>query len=137
MCIEMKLNDIIATSDSINVYNNGTAAVCAKDTQPYIKVLEGWMKLTENVYEMPAFGVSLNDETIKVRDEGLWVEFVFDKHQIHNKMTFEKLLIKVEKLWQGFNIVRYNTQGGYSGRCYYLNLIDGNMAQFYDILINL
>ena len=137
MFIEMKLNDIIASSESINVYNEGKMTAYRPDEMPYNKIVEGWMILTESVREMPAFGVSLNDETIKARNSGLWVEFVFDKQYTHSSMTFEKLLVKVEKEWQGFNIVRYNTQGGYNGRCYFFDLVGNNMSQFYDILVNL
>ena len=132
-----ELNEIIAESESINVYNDGKTVVYGRVETPFNQIVEGWITLCENAREMPAFGVSLNDETIEARKAGLWVEFVFDKQYEHSNMTFEKLLIKVEKEWQGFNIVRFNAKGGYSGRCYFFDLVGNNMLQFYDILINL
>lgn len=131
------LNQIIATSESVNIYNDGQVTVYLKEEPNFCKIMEGWTVLSGNAREMPAFGVSLNNETVKAKNIGLWVEFVFAEQQTHSSMTFEKLLIKVEKQWQGFNIVRYSDKDGYSGRCYYLDLVGKDMSQFYDIIINL
>ena len=133
----LELNEIIASSEYINVYNNGDVTAYKQNETPYNKIVEGWTVLCENARQMPAFGVSLNNETIEAKKVGLWVEFVFDKQYTHSEMTFEKLLVKVEKHWQGFNIFRYNAEGGYIGRCYYFDLVGNNMSQFYDILMNL
>ena len=137
MVIEMELKDIAALAESINVYNNGEITIYGQNEEPYNQIVEGWTVLCKNAHEMPAFGVSLNNETIEARNVGLWVEFVFDETKSHNNMMFEKLLIKVEKEWHGFNIVRYNEKNGYGGRCYFIDLVGKNMSQFYDILANL
>lgn len=137
MSIVMELNELIETSESINVYNDGEVTVYRQNETPYSKIVEGWVGLTKYSREMPAFGVSLNNETLNAMEAGLWVEFVFDKQYTHSNMTFEKLLVKVEKQWQGFNIIRYNSKGGYEGRCYFLDLVGNDMSQFYDILMNL
>ena len=133
----LELNEIIASSEYINVYNNGDVIAYKQNETPYNKIVEGWTVLCENARQMPAFGVSLNNETIEAKKVGLWVEFVFDKKYSHSKMTFEKLLVKVEKGWHGFNIVRFDSQSGYNGRCYFLDLSGNDMSQFYDIIINL
>lgn len=137
MFIQMELCDIVNVSESIIIYNNGEITEYGKNDLPYNQIVEGWKELTKTAREMPAFGVSLDNETVEAMKAGLWVEFVFDKQYSHSAMTFEKLLVRVEKSWQGFNIVRYNTQGGYSGRCYFLDLIGKDMSKFYDILANL
>lgn len=137
MLIEMELNEVIDYSEKINVFKNGETVTYVKGESPYCQIIDGWRSLTENVHEMPAYGVSLNNETIKAMKNGLWVEFVFDKQFWHNEMPFERLLVNAEKDWQGFNIIRYTTQEGYSGRCYYFDLINKNMSEFYDILANL
>ncbi len=137
MFIVEELNDIIETCESINVYNDGLTAVYGADEAPYNNIIEEWILLTENSHEMPAFGVSLNKETTEAMSIGLWVEFVFDKQCAHNEMPFEKLLVKVEKQSQGFNIIRYNSMDGYSGRCFYFDLVDRDMSVFYDVLTNL
>ncbi|MDE7439054.1 MAG: hypothetical protein K2N23_00885 [Clostridia bacterium] len=137
MFIATELNDIIELAESINVYNNGETSVYKQGETPYNQVVEGWVLLTENAHEMPAFGVSLNKQTISAMSTGLWVEFVFNKPYTHNEMPFEKLLVNVEKLSQGFNVIRYNAKGGYSGRCYYFDLVGNDMSHFYDILSDL
>ena len=137
MFIVSELNEIVESSESINVYNDGEVAVYRQGELPYKQIVESWTVLCENAHEMPAFGVSLNNETIKAKEIGLWVEFVFDKQYSHNNMSFEKLLVKVEKEWQGFNIVRYNARDGYNGRCFFLDLGGKNMSEFYNILANL
>ena len=137
MFIMTELNNIIATSEYINLYNDGEVSIYRPQEISFNKIVDGWKIMCKNAHEMPAFGVSLNDETIKARGVGLWIEFVFDKQYSHSEMTFKKLLIKVEKSWQGFNIVRYNAQNGYSGRCYFIDLSGKDMSNFYDILADL
>ena len=69
--------------------------------------------------------------------KGLWVEFSFEKVLECNGMPFEKILVSVLKDSQGVNLIRYNTNCGYDGRCFYLDLIGKNMGNFYDLLLNL
>ena len=137
MFIAAELNEIIEVSNNINVYNNGVISVYGQNDVQYGKIVAGWLALTGDVHEMPAFGVSLDKETRNAMSAGLWVEFVFDKQYVHNEMPFEKLLVKVEKQSQGFNVIRYNAKEGYSGRCYYFDLLGRDMANFYNILCNL
>ena len=47
-------------------------------------------------------------------------------------MDFEGLLIKVEKDWHGFNLIRKNN-GKYDGRCFYLSL-ENSMDELYETL---
>ena len=136
MLIAMELNEIIESAESINIYNNGEMSAYSQGEATFNQIVEGWIVLTENSHEMPAFGVSLNKETTAAMSAGLWVEFVFDKQCTHNDMPFEKLLVKVEKQSQGFNIIRYNAEGGYSGRCFYIDLVGRDMFDFYNILID-
>lgn len=137
MFVATELNEIIESSESINVYNDGQVFVYTNKEAPYKQIVEGWLALTENSHEMPAFGVSLNNYTTEAIRVGLWVEFVFDRQYTHSDMPFEKLLVKVESQSQGFNIIRYSSQGGYDGRCYYFDLLGKDMSSFYDILVNL
>ena len=137
MFIVMELTDLISSADSINVYSDGELTVYKQNEEPYNEIVEGWKLMCQNAHEMPAFGVALNNETIDAKALGLWVEFVFSGQQTHSSMTFEKLLFKIEKEYQGFNIIRYNAEAGYSGRCYFIDLVGNNMAQFYDLVANL
>ena len=133
----MNLSNIVESAESINVYNDGNIISFTEKEKTFDVLVEGWQDLLDNSHEMPAFGVSLNRHTTEEMKKGLWIEFVFEKQIFYNEMPFEKLLVKVEKLWQGFNIIRYNASSGYDGRCYYVDLVGKNMSVFYDILINL
>ena len=133
MQVEMNLSNIVESAESINVYNDGNIISFTEKEKTFDVLVEGWQDLLDNSHEMPAFGVSLNRHTTEEMKKGLWIEFVFEKQIFYNEMPFEKLLVKVEKLWQGFNIIRYNASSGYDGRCYYVDLVGKNMSVFYDI----
>ena len=135
--VVMELNEVFNEAESINVYNDGVKVSYASGGKEFEKVLKGWNTLIDGAHQMPAFGVSLNRETVKQIQSGLWAEFVFDGVKECDGMPFEKLLINVIKDFQGFNIIRYNSNYGYDGRCFYYDLVGRNMADFYDILVNL
>ena len=52
-------------------------------------------------------------------------------------MPFEKLLVQVGKEYYGFNLIRYTSERGYDGRCFYLDLVGKNMNDLYDLLTDL
>lgn len=137
MCISVELDDAVDYSDRINIYNEGVITSYQSGSAPYDKIKCEWKELINGAHIMPAYGVSLNHETLKALESGLWVEFLFDCIYESNGMPYEKLLINVEKNFQGFNIIRYSTEYGYDGRCFYYDLVNKNMSNFYEILINL
>lgn len=102
----------------------------------YDKILNELDKMLENSHEMPAFGVSLDNDTKEAKKTGVWIELKYSETYSHNEMTFDSLLIEVEKDWGGFNIIRGN-KGNYEGRCFYINLNKNNMDNLYDLLISL
>ena len=79
---------------------------------------------------MPAFGVSIDELTREDMKNGLWIELCFDGVQSFEAMDFEGLLIKVEKDFHGFNLIRRNN-GKYDGRCFYLSL-QNSMDKLYE-----
>lgn len=137
MCIETELIDVFDNAEKINISNNGAIIAYNAGENRYNEILVGWKAMIETAHEMPAFGVSLDRETRKAMNSGVWVEFVFGKTYESNGMPYEKLLVNVNRDWQGFNLIRYNAKGGYDGRCFYYDLVGKNMADFSDILLNL
>lgn len=91
--------------------------------------------MLEGSHEMPAFGVSLDNETKEAKKTGVWLELKYSATHSHNEMPFDSLLIEVQKDWTGFNIYRGN-KGIYEGRCFYINLVDNNMDNLYEYIIN-
>ncbi len=135
--IVMEIKDIFTETEKINIYKDGNATTYIADDKPYEEILTGWNSLLDRSHEMPAYGVSLDKETVKAMKNGLWVEFDFGKLTEYNGMPFEKLLVEVDKEFYGFNIIRYTSERGYDGRCFYIDLVNKNMSDFYNILMDI
>lgn len=104
------------------------------NSDEYSKILNELNNMLEDSHEMPAFGVSLDNETKEAKKTGLWIELNYLTINTHNEMPFDSLLIEVQKDWSGFNIYRGN-KGVYEGRCFYIDLTDNNMNNLYELLI--
>ena len=137
MSICIDLDKSFTTAESLNVYNDGELTVIEKDDEKFDGIMVGWSRIVEGAHDMPAFGVSINNLTLKELNHGLWVEFVFGKKYESNGMPYEKLLINVQKDFYGFNLIRYTAESGYDGRCFYYDLVNKNMGDFYDLLLNI
>lgn len=124
-------------STAITVYNDGIKTEYAAGGNEYLKIVSCWNNTVDGAREMPAYGVSLNDCTVAEMSKGIWLEFIYDSRTVVNELYFEKLLIKVEREFGGFNIIRYNGEYGYDGRCFYVDLAGKNMARLYNLLVNL
>ncbi|MDE5943296.1 MAG: hypothetical protein K2H30_03715 [Clostridia bacterium] len=135
MSISVNLDKAFERSEKINVYNEGAIAEYLCGSNQYNKILACWNDMISTAHIMPAFGVSLNDLTSKAIQSGLWVEFDFGQQLESGEMIYEKLLIQVAKGFSGFNLIRYNSVGGYDGRCFYYDLNGKNMDELYDLLL--
>ncbi len=134
--VNVEIKQFCEYAQKIAVYKDGDLCEYT-DGESLNKISAAWGELLKGSYEMPAFGVSLNDETLSAMQSGVWAEFVYDGCYTHDGMPFERLLIEVNESFRGFNIIRYNTDGGYCGRCFYVNLQDGTMSDFYRVLCDL
>ncbi len=137
MVIMEEITEAFGETETILVYNNGAQTAYSAGEEQYNKILACWNEMIGGAHDMPAFGVSLDRYTKEEMKKGLWVEFDFKKVLECNGMPFERLLVEVQKNFQGFNIIRYNADYGYDGRCFYLDLVGKNMDKFHDLLLNL
>lgn len=133
----MQFTEVFNNSSSVIVYKENDSHEFYKGEEVYDEILNEWNELVCDALPMPAFGVSLDQLTREEMKTGNWVEFVFDGRCEFNEMPFERLLVKVEEGSCGFNIVRYLSDEGYSGRCFYLQLNGKNMAQFASFIGNI
>ncbi len=133
MIEEVRLEDISELAKEISVYIDGEKKTYPVGSEKFGEICLAWNDMLVGAHTMPAFGVSLNDDTLSAMQKGVWAEFVFGCAYQCGGMTFEKLLVAVKEEWSGFNIVRYNSESGYEGRCFYYSLC-GNMKNFYDTL---
>ena len=111
--------DTLNGINHINILKCGEVKQINKNQKEYNLIIKNLEKLYQSSYLMPAFGVSLHDETIKFIQSGDWLEIVYNEEQTKNDLPYSSLLIKLESGY-GTNIIRkYN--GKYEGRCLYLS----------------
>lgn len=134
--VRQELFDIMQNASSIVIVNEGVEKTFNKNSEEFNKILQTYNKTIQNGYEMPAFGVSIHENTISSLNSGLHVKFIFLDTQKHGQMEFEELLISINKDHMGFNIIR-KINGKYEGRCYYMNLNEGTTNLLYDVLFAL
>ncbi|MGN0808104.1 MAG: hypothetical protein ACI4MN_06650 [Candidatus Coproplasma sp.] len=134
MVPEIEIKDIARCTDGINVYDEGNCIAYGKDSPKFKKICAVWTGMMEFARQMPAFGVSLNAETIQAVKRNLWLEFTFSQEFCNNGMTFERLLVNVAPDVSGFNVIRFNSKYGYDGRCFYFDLIGSDMSDLYNAI---
>ena len=125
--------DLFSEASMIKVYNNGQIIEMTEEEQNKFDKL--FCDAISNSRQMPAFGVSLHNLTIEEMQYGIWVKFLFNKTIVKSEMSFDELLICVQKDCHGVNVIRGN-KGRYEGRCYYLDL-DKTLDDVYDYLNSL
>lgn len=131
--VSADIYDTINDCQKIETYIDGEKYSFSSESDEYVDVLDEMNDMLNGSHEMPAFGVSLDNETKEAMKSGVWIKLVYNKTYTHNEMTFDTLLIEVQKDWSGFNIYRGN-KGIYEGRCFYINLVDNNMDILYDLV---
>ena len=134
MVTQIKLESITQYAKGINVYIDGKQQTYPVGCEKFVEICAQWNNMLEDARIMPAFGVSLHDETVVRMQRGVWVEWEFDGTYSSDGMTYEKLLVAVRPDWQAFNIVRYTAEQGYYGRCFHYSLSERNMSEFYNLL---
>lgn len=133
---DYRLYDFFTNSNRITLYKNGKNQTYEKSSPEYTAILDSFLETIRDSNEMPAFGVSLHDLTVKSMEQGTWIKFEFPEQMEHSEMPFDALLVNVVANWQGFNIIR-ELDGEYTGRCYYLDLNQGTMQELYDTCENI
>ena len=126
------LPDVFEYATNITISKNGTEYSYFKGDDKFEILLSSLKNITKDSKDMPAFGVSLDNETKQAKLKGVWFELKFKTPLLFNDMPFEALLFQVEKDNSGFNLIRKNN-GAYDGRCFYLNL-DSTMKELYNLI---
>lgn len=127
-----KLTDCFDISSKLIIRINNQQTFLNKGDDKFESIINSLKNTTKHSHEMPAFGVSIDDETRKEIVKGVWIELIFDGTYDYNEMPFESLLIKVDKDDYGFNLIRKNN-GKYEGRCFYISL-NNSMRQLYETI---
>ena len=116
---ENNLIDTLKNIDSFEIFENGKQKKILINDKKFNKIKTSLEDLFSNSKLMPAFGVSLHNETLKEMMKGNWLQINFSNEINISGMLFNALLIKLEKT-NGVNLIRlYNNK--YEGRCIYLD----------------
>ena len=119
---ENSLVDIIDHIESFEVFENGNIRLINNKQEDFLKMKSNLKDLFSSSRLMPAFGVSLHDETLNEIKKDSWLKINFESIVEKSGLPFSSLLFKLEEV-QGFNLIRqYNNK--YEGRCLYLDLDD-------------
>lgn len=116
-----ELTQILQNVESFNIYTNGMKENVKKSSPDFKSIQQNLNKLFMQALIMPAFGVSLHNETLNELKTNTWLEINFDSEQEINELNFSSLLFKLEPTF-GTNLIRkYNNR--YDGRCIYLDFM--------------
>ncbi len=118
MNYEQPINATLKKTSGFVVYSKGNKKEIKKDDANFSILLNKLLNLFDGTRIMPAFGVSLHEETQSALNSGNWLEIKFDTEQAVNGLPFAGLLIRLDNCY-GVNLIR-NYNGNYSGRCIYI-----------------
>ena len=76
-------------AQTVNVYNESVKSEYVYGSAEYRKIMDCWNETVKGAHDMPAFGVSINNLTVKEMQKGVWLEFDFKKQLEHNGMPYE------------------------------------------------
>lgn len=122
--MNMEIDEYLGYINKINVIVNGKRKTYLISDNEFRLILSEMGYILGDCHDMPAFGVSIHNETVNAMKKGVWVEFFFPDTMTHNEMPFDGWLVQVEKDFTGFNIIR-KYQEKYDGRCLYMRLMNG------------
>ncbi|MBQ9795693.1 MAG: hypothetical protein IJW36_01850 [Clostridia bacterium] len=121
-CYQDTMQDCIQEIESFYVFKNEKKIkISNADRSKFNMILKNINEILHQSRLMPAFGVSLHNETLNALEKDTWLQINFNKEMEKNGLLFNSLVFKLE-LTSGINLIRlYN--GKYEGRCFYLDLI--------------
>lgn len=115
------INEYTKNIINFNIYNFGVKENLNKSSPNFNLIVEKLNTIFANARVMPAYCVSLHEETLQELKTDLWLEINFANEQVINDLNFNSLVFKLEDVY-GINLIRlYNNK--YEGRCIYVDFI--------------
>ncbi len=133
MVIFENIQQAFPAAEEIVVCRDGKRSGYQRGGKEYEEIMAVWQATLTGSRQMPAFGVSIHDLTVKEMTKGVWIEFIYNQRCESWEMDFDRLAVNVSASFTGFNVIRH-VDGQYLGRCYYLDLVGRNMSEIYDCL---
>ena len=114
---ENQLAQCIQNVSKIEVLDNNNLK--ALENQSFEATIKNLINLFQSARLMPAFSVSLHNETIDALKEGKWLKLTFLHQQNVNGLLFDGLVFQINET-SGMNLIR-EYEGKFEGRCLYLD----------------
>ena len=103
----------------IELLNDAKVSVFKPDNKYFLKTVSNLKNLFKKARLMPAFGVSLHDDTIQALSEGKWLKVYFSRELEKNGLPFDSIVFEITNVI-GMNLIR-EYDGRYDGRCLYVD----------------
>lgn len=117
---ENNLMDVLDYVESFEVLTDGKKEKIFQNDERFNVLISKLKDLFVNSRLMPAFGVSIHDETLIALEHDQWLQINLKQETKKNGLPFNSLLFKLEEV-QSFNLIRFHNQK-YIGRCLCLDL---------------
>ena len=114
----MTMYNTLEHLESIELIQNGTSHKLSQ--QEFQQTFARLQDLFGEARVMPAFGVSIHEETVNAMQDGEWLKLNYNAEMDKEGLLFTSLLFRLEEC-QGFNLIRLYGER-YDGRCIYLDL---------------
>ena len=114
----MTMYNTLEHLESIELIQNGTSHKL--NQQEFQQTFARLQDLFGEARVMPAFGVSIHEETVNAMQNGEWLKLNYNAEMDKEGLLFTSLLFRLEEC-QGFNLIRLYGER-YDGRCIYLDL---------------
>ena len=96
---ELTINNFFEKAKSITIFKNGKSRIFKENEKEFKNIIQQFTEQTQNSVEMPAYAVSLHNETIKAINDGLWIQFNFEQ-----ELDYIKLKAKVEESLNNYTL---------------------------------
>lgn len=113
---EAPLAEKLSNLASIELIENGQRTILSG--QQKLSTLDNLKGLFDEARIMPAFGVSLHNETTEAMQQGSWLKLRFASTSTINELPFDSLIFRLETC-QGLDLIR-EIDGSLNGRCIHL-----------------
>ena len=103
----------------IELLNDGKVSVFKHDNKYFAKTVKNLKNVFKTARLMPAFGVSLHEDTVDALKHGKWIKVYFSQEMKKNDLPFDSLVFLLDSV-SGMNLIREH-YGRYDGRCLYVD----------------
>ncbi len=119
---ENTMADLLEKVSSFTIFKRGKETKINKEDSGFDKIFSHLEEVFKKGEVMPAYGVSLHDETQNALLADTWLQINFDEQLTKNELPFSALLFRLDEVY-GVDLIRlFNDR--YDGRCIHLSFFE-------------